>query len=58
MKFCASAELWAANEAVPDAEAPAETLGSLPAIADIKVKDANYYRAVAWLRGQGGHRMA
>ena len=37
---------------------PSQTIGSLPAIADIKVKDANYYRAVAWLRGQSGHRMA
>jgi curved DNA-binding protein CbpA len=44
----------ATNEAVPSAEAPAETIGSLPAIADIEVKDANYYRARGGLAYRSG----
>jgi curved DNA-binding protein CbpA len=40
--------------AAPSADAPAETIGSLPAIADNAVKDANYYRARGALAYRSG----
>jgi curved DNA-binding protein CbpA len=43
-----------AANGVPSADAPAETTGSLPAIADNEAKDANYYRARGALAYRSG----